>query len=515
MDRARGTWVFSIDADERLECAPTAVADLRAGLAGSPPVDRYIIPLYDLLGSKHAPVRSADGKPMARLFRRRRCHWEGAIHEQPNARPGTPAVRNEHLETVSFLHRGYLDEIVAEKDKWARNLRVAVGSMPSLPTDSKGCYDLGRSLHSTGYRGEALSLFERAVELADNEVIARASLQFMVQTLLELGLSDDAERCIGQLRDVSDTDHVARYLEGWLRVEQGRWADAIAALDDLVDYNDTFTSYTEDRRLTALALAHRGGGDRAAAAEAATRALASNPQAGQAWSVLIDTLDAAPGALARLAAAIGSDRLLPTFLTLGQFPVDVRDRLADELWQLRPGDLTVVALASKFAVELEPDRMALWAARLRGLGMASLCPVAQVAQDGARTVDERVLAVAAALHLSDDDELRTTLEALVPLVLDDALGGLLDRVLSELIGAAECFIIAAATSAPRTLRLLAPLVDHGHRSESLALLDHATDLDAAGARRWLDAHPALADQLRAAATELGRNDLLPVLDQAA
>jgi hypothetical protein len=159
--------------------------------------------------------------------------------------------------------------------------------------------------------------------------------------------------------------------------------------------------------------------------------------------------------------------------------------------------------------------VACWAGRFRSIGMSSLCPVGKAAEDGGRTVDERVLIVAAALHVTDADDLRTTLEALVPLVVDDALPALADRVLGELIGAAECLIVAAATTAARTMRLIGALVGHDHMAEALTLVDHAADLDSAVARRHLDADPALTARLRAAAAELGRDDLLPVLDQAA
>lgn len=512
---ARGTWVLSIDPDERLELERGVIGEVRGLLGDDPPVDRFIIDLYDLQGSVHAPVRSASAVPMARLFRRRRCHWVGALHEQPDARPGQPPARSVRLPSVNFLHHGYLDEIVRDKHKWDRNLAVAAAGVDKLPGTGKECFDLGRSLRSVGEHDRALALFERAADLDDNVVITRAALEFLVLGLGETGRSELTEPYLERLEQLQDGVGPARYLRGWMRVHQARWQEAVDCLDGVTGYDDHFTGFRVESLPLGLAIAYRGLGRRAEAAEAAVRTLQANDQAIEAWAVLFDCSDAGGPHDRAAAALVPPDHLVPLFAQLRSFPPSARDRLAEAVWWARPDDRVVLAVASKLAPELDDARALVWSERLRRNGLAALCPLHTLAEDGNRTVAERAALVAQGVHRFEADDLEPTLERLAGLLHDDELTALLDRCIAELGGAAGAVIVGGATTAARCLLVVGRLQGAGFTDGALAVLAHAADLDPGETRRLLDARPELRAELAEAAGTAGRGDLGAVLPDAA
>lgn len=512
---ARGTWVLSIDPDERLEFDHGTLPEIRGLLGDNPPVDRFIIELFDLQGSVHAPVRSGAGVPMARLFRRQACRWVGALHEQPDARPGKPALRSIALPGVRFLHRGYLDEIVRDKDKWARNLEVATAGLDKIPDSDKECFDLGRSLRSVGEGGRAFTLFERAADLAQNVVITRGALEFAVLTLCENGQADQSEPYLERLRALDGGAGPARYLEGWVHVQLHRWDEARQCFEGITDYDDNFTGFRAESVSLALALAYRGLGRREDATRAAVEALQRNDQAMEAWAVLFDTSEPGADTDREVAASIAPDRLMPLFARLADFPASARDRLADALWQIRPGDRIVLAVASQIAESLELGRSLVWSSRLRTNGLGVLCPLTKVADDGSKTVAERAAILARGLHELDAADVAADLERLVGLLHDEEAAELLAESLAAWPGAAGSIIVAAATTPLRCLRIVELLTDHGFGDEALAVFAHGADLDGDGTRKLLEARPALAHTLRQTADAAGRDDLDQVLPSAA
>ena len=121
LDHCRGEWILWIDADEVFVC-PDA-RELRGALGQLKGVDAFFVEISNFGG---------DGSSVAmahrafRLFRKATCRWYGALHEQVDTRPGLQReVRAKHLNGAHIDHYGYVDEVVSERDKWARNLRIA------------------------------------------------------------------------------------------------------------------------------------------------------------------------------------------------------------------------------------------------------------------------------------------------------------------------------------------------------------------------------------------------------
>jgi len=513
LDAARGAWILSIDADERLEIDPGFLDELLAVLREDPPVDRFVLELNDLQGSVHAPVRSPHRVPMARLFRRDRCRWFDALHEQPKTRPGQPEVRNLNLDGMRFLHRGYLEEYVKGRDKVARNLEVVLAGRDTLPETAKESFDLGRSLRSAGQHARAFAMFERALELSDNVVLTRAALEFAITALCETGQAPAAQPLLDQLHATPGGEGPARFLQASIHLQHERWDEVLACLDGLTKYNDNFTSFREDTLWTHRALAHRGLGRPDEAADAATEALLLNDQALPAWQILFESDDDAR--LRRVAATIAPDRLVPLFAKLSTLPATARDRLADAVWQVRPGDRVVLAVASQLAGSLEADRTIEWSGRLRSHGLTTLCPLRTAADDTDRPANVRAGLLARAVHELGADDLTDDLEEVVATLDDDDMNTVLETCLADWRAAAGSVIVAGATSAARCVGIVEALEAAGFVDEALAVVRHGAQLDADELRRLVSARPALATVLRRAAEASGRDDLGPVLVPAA
>ncbi|MFN0027477.1 MAG: glycosyltransferase family 2 protein [Acidimicrobiales bacterium] len=542
MAAARGTWILSIDADERLELDDGAAAPLRSLLRRDPPVDRFIVDLFDLQGSIHAPVRTSSAVPMARLFRRRHCRWVGALHEQPEDRPGLTAARIRHLPGVALLHRGYLDEIVAGKGKWQRNLSVATAGLVDLPHADKDCFDLARSLRSVGEHGRALTLFERAADLGQNPVITRGALEFVILTLTETApvastdhtdpehavtdldeldeLGQLAEPYLARLEAMNGGAEPARYLRGWVAIRQRRWTAAATCFEGVGDYHDHFTGFRVESVPLGLALAYRGLGRTADAATQAAAALQRNPLALDAWAVLFDTTAAGAPEETQLMNAISAEHLVALVAALSRFDAEHRDRLCEARWSTHPGDTVVLAAAAQTAPHLHPDAALRWSARLRASGLHELCPFRSIAADESRTLPDRAVTVTIAIEgldlvAVDASDLVDALEGLVGQLPDLELGAVLDRCLAQSPAAAGPLVIAGAATVARCVVIMDSLVRAGFGEQALAVLSHAADADPAATRMALQTRPALVQQLRESARAEGRQDLVAVLPQAA
>lgn len=515
LSHARGTWILSIDADERLEFEPDGLRAVRELLASDPPIDRFVLDLFDLQGSIHAPARSTSAVPMSRIFRRTHCHWVGALHEQPAPRPSKPPTRDGRLASLRFLHKGYLDELVKARNKWARNLEVATAALSELPSSSKECFDLGRSLRSVGDHQRSLVLFERAAEVGDNEVITRAALEFSILTLTETGQAHLSWPYLDRLRELPEGAGPARYLEGWVHIHAQEWDAAIGCFDGLSDYNDRFTGFRSESLHLGLAIALRGAGRRDEAAEAAVSALQLNPQAVEAWAVLLECAD--PGGTQDLAAAtaVPDEHLVALFARFRGLPVPALDRIAEALWKTRPGNKVVLAAASQFASSLESERVLQWSLRLREHGLAALCPALAGSQDSTRVAEERAELLLRLIAVDDDPLLGERLEQLVDQLEDERLPGLLSVALAEAPDAAAAIIVGGATTPRRSLDLAQVLADEGFGTEAVAVLSHAVELDMAATRELLLDRPALASSFRQMASDTGRDDLVELLPRAA
>lgn len=109
-ERASNDWIFSLDADERI--TPALAAEIRALLAGEPPMRGYRLPRVTYHLGRW--VRTTDFYPdfQTRLYDRRAARWRGKyVHESVAVDGPVGRLRNE-LEHYSFRNlRDQLDRI--------------------------------------------------------------------------------------------------------------------------------------------------------------------------------------------------------------------------------------------------------------------------------------------------------------------------------------------------------------------------------------------------------------------
>ena len=155
---ATGDWVLVIDADEELVIEDAAA--LRAALS-RPEQGAYIFPIHNQKNDGSYQVQ-----PMLRLFRRfPGVCFEGRLHEEIVHSLQTQNTQTSVLSGVYIRHDGYLTQAIAERDKWKRNLRIAIVEVEEQPESPKAWYNMGRSSLFSGQTGPAKDAFAQVARL--------------------------------------------------------------------------------------------------------------------------------------------------------------------------------------------------------------------------------------------------------------------------------------------------------------------------------------------------------------
>jgi tetratricopeptide (TPR) repeat protein len=517
----RGRWVVHIDADETIEDTARVAGPMRDHLRRNTRFDCVAVNLHNLEGSRLAAIRNVQGSLVSRFLRRTHMHWVGEIHEQPVARPGRPEARYVACDILTFLHAGYLPDVMAERGKHERNARIAEVAMASgdFPDAAKRQFDLGRSYTLVGRHTDAMDLFEAAAASAENPVFQRSALEFGAQTLLTLGRYDEAIEWAERLEARAPEMHVARLLKARAHMAAGRTDEALALVDGISDYNDRYSNNPPDGIAVFKALGLMRSGRPVEAAASCVDALRLNLLSPGAWPFLAAASEADPDGVAPLlgeaVALVGEDRLTAVLaLVLHAVPAGT-DHVLEALWARTGAATAVLACASDVAPKLDLERAAVWSARLRGAALAAVCPLRAIAADAARPPAERARSAALAAGRFDDDSVRADLEAAAALVDDDDVAALADEVLRLATHVADSFVVGAATTPARARALVRPLLAHGHPAEAVAVAGFVAALAgevraAAGVLAALS--PDTVAELAGAAARLGRDDVVALLD---
>jgi tetratricopeptide (TPR) repeat protein len=238
LEGCTGSWVLSIDADERL--VVTDRTGFRQALAPRGP---------DALGVLIRSTTDDRGEggfehEAVRVFRREHARWTGAVHEtvqdtRTGAQPA--AVR---LTAVHLLHEGYLDQVFAARDKAARNLLLAqkdydlVVAGESDRPRAKVAYELARALSmQPGTEARQEELYREGLASSAQDLPRLASSIAVRLAGLLRGQERHAEACEAAEQAVALTpSDPAAVLELTSALAAGgRTADALAALDAWAD----------------------------------------------------------------------------------------------------------------------------------------------------------------------------------------------------------------------------------------------------------------------------------------
>jgi len=154
-------WILQLDADEEL--LPESYEALR--VVKSAPAHHVGVWIRcnnaanDYAGSgsmSHALVRVFPNDPAIR--------FRGAVHEFVSIDDDPIGIKAVH-SPIAILHHGYLQEIVAERDKARRNLDIIRGQVEREPEDPFHWFNLGMTAYLMNDNAEARRGFERMLEL--------------------------------------------------------------------------------------------------------------------------------------------------------------------------------------------------------------------------------------------------------------------------------------------------------------------------------------------------------------
>ncbi len=145
-------FVLHVDADERLI---------------TPDIERFRQTLESTkMRAARIPMRNVvNGRVTSefeavRVFSTEETKWVGRVHEYPADTDGTP-LASGRLDSLRIDHLGYDPQIVAAKDKWGRNVKLAEAAYRAEPS-FKTRLDLARSLAWQSDDARAFALFREA-----------------------------------------------------------------------------------------------------------------------------------------------------------------------------------------------------------------------------------------------------------------------------------------------------------------------------------------------------------------
>lgn len=160
LEHARGDWILSLDADEEL--VASTCDSLKTALS-DPDVIAYRIPLADVGKEKEG------FHYVPRLFRNAPgVHFRGRIHEHAFGSLETLqtelGMRNI-LGKAQLLHHGYTDQVVKDRGKVKRNLRLLESALEETPDDISLWMSYGLDLVRSGQLDAGLESYNKAFQL--------------------------------------------------------------------------------------------------------------------------------------------------------------------------------------------------------------------------------------------------------------------------------------------------------------------------------------------------------------
>ncbi|WP_163276235.1 glycosyltransferase family 2 protein [Cellulomonas iranensis] len=432
---ATGRWVLAIDADERFEGDGDA---LRHELARhDADADVLTVTIVDVADRAAGESGSFLG---ARLVRRAAVRWEGALHEQPVRLDGAP-TRLRRATGVALVHVGYRPDVLAAKDKGARNVRIARAALDAaLAADAAPAVvaarraNLARSLMLDAELPEALATAHAAHAsglLTPAEAVQLARAMVDAATAVE----DDAAR-EHWFAVWAENAGTAAWVDAARARLAARRGDAEAALEALRRVPTTavdamglrFDKYAHTAPW-AWALAQLGRRREAlrVVVEAVGRGHVAVSPTG-----LLDLFDRAQ--VLEVLAAVRDDEWHVYVHTSVQQVLAAPDgaprsrALLLLLNEARPRDLRTAVACGHVARRLSLEEAATWAASLRTHGLAELCPLVVIACDPACDPRQRALAGALAWDVYRDPRGRDGLADALPLVAPEHEAELLDQL---------------------------------------------------------------------------------------
>ncbi|WP_342562890.1 glycosyltransferase family 2 protein [Paenibacillus sp. FSL R7-0345] len=282
LERARGTWILVLDADEELDAESKGELLL---CAQHTEYEAFFVRIHNHKGTEHAsPVITVN--PILRMFRNRpQYRFSGIIHEQiASVIVGATPAAAMHLSTVTVHHYGYADGVVAKKDKISRNLSLLKEQLKLNPRDAFHQFNTAVEYMRLGDYTQALehirlSLAEAERDTSFTHLLYKYEVRCRIMSGDQAGALDACIRGCKLFPDYPDLHHI----RGVLLLQAGAFAAARQAFRQALDIGISPPGYhTESGLGTYLTYAALGQlcqetGEAGEAAACFTRAAGLHP----------------------------------------------------------------------------------------------------------------------------------------------------------------------------------------------------------------------------------------------
>ena len=373
----RGKWILWIDADEVVEGDPAAFrAELRRA------EEEYEALSVRLLNEVGSGIETPTTHWAMRTFRRSDGTFAGALHETVWSRMGDRSIYATACASIRIRHYGYLTSVMTERDKGNRNVDIASKSHSfRFPQEKKVHEARSRMLLGEWDQAAGIAL-EVARDRESPESFSRLAWRVAIDSLISAGRAEEAADLLDEAAAAQLGPVFLSYLKGELEQARGRHADALehylAIGEDYRD-DDGWEITTEHVRTRVIQCQEALGRPR----EALDLALASlaDGRLDLHLGKLIEWANDSGTSLEEVARRLPAERRELVFAQLLQLEPATADGFLEAVHSLWGSDMHVLATASLVARHLDVDRQLDWSRRLRGVGLASACPLTYTAGD--------------------------------------------------------------------------------------------------------------------------------------
>jgi len=237
LDHADGEWVLILDADERLTFGERLLRGL--DLADES-VESFMLPLVNFVGER--AYEEAVTAPSVRMFRNRpEYRFTRALHEQ--IMPVIQSIRPEagcvYLD-APIEHFGYLNAVVHDKDKIARNLTIARAEVDRDPHDAFAWYNLAQEHFRLCQWDDAIYAYQQAFPYLESLAAgyAPALIKHLVVCLINAKRRDEAIAICNDALDAYETYTDLWVLKALAHMEAERFEPAVGLLEHALEMGE-------------------------------------------------------------------------------------------------------------------------------------------------------------------------------------------------------------------------------------------------------------------------------------
>lgn len=276
---ARGAWILVLDADERLD-GNSKETILKA--ISKPTVDAYEVTFKNYSSDdSNADVYTHRA---CRLYRNKADYrYIGRAHERivPSI---TKAGGKIGKLDATIHHYGYSPQIIKEKQKYERYIRLLKEDLAENPTDIQCLYNLGAACSSSGDYRSAITYLGQAADIVhpNDEFFAAAVFFTMGQALRSLGKLEESVSTIDRALSLGIRHPELNFCNGNTLMLLKRYDEAIEQFQTAISIGKDGqwigdTAASGYRAEYGIASAYAALGDYAKASSYAAKSLSSKP----------------------------------------------------------------------------------------------------------------------------------------------------------------------------------------------------------------------------------------------